>query len=141
MQATETHYEPSVLADDLVFISGRLPYDDDGGVIAGLIGDEITVDDARQAARRAAESCLRTLRAVPGGQDASVLRVTGYVAARPGFTRAHQIVDAASEHIRASLGERGKHSRVAVAVSGLPLGACVEIEMVAKRMSSEEVSR
>ncbi|MGW1269075.1 RidA family protein [Streptomyces sp. NPDC002491] len=125
-------FERAVRTDALLFVSGQLPIGDDGLRHPGAVGRDVSLEQAREAAALAARRCLDVARAELGSLDAirSVTRIGGYVAAGEGFTDAPAVVDAASQAVLEELGERGRHARVALGVASLPLGACVEIEMV-----------
>ena len=125
-------YKRASRVGDLLFISGQLPIGDDGIEHPGFVGRDVSVQQAREAAALAARRCLDIARAELGSFDAikSVVRIGGYVAAGEGFTDAPAVVDAASQVAHDTLGTRGHHARVALGVASLPLGACVEIEMV-----------
>lgn len=125
-------FERAARADGLLFISGQLPIDDDGLRHPGAVGHDVSLEQAREAAALAARRCLQVARAELGSLDAvkSVIRIGGYVTAGEGFTDAPAVVDAASQAVLDELGGRGRHARVALGVASLPLGACVEIEMV-----------
>ncbi|MER6559236.1 RidA family protein [Streptomyces sp. NPDC001027] len=125
-------FERAVRTDALLFVSGQLPISDDGLRHPGAVGRDVSLEQAREAAALAARRCLDVARAELGSLDAirSVTRIGGYVAAGEGFTDAPAVVNAASQAVLEELGERGRHARVALGVASLPLGACVEIEMV-----------
>lgn len=116
---------------DLLFVSGQLPIREDALLHPGLVGEEISVEQAREAAGLAARRCLEVVRTELGSLDAvkGVARIGGYVAAGRGFVDAPAVVDEASRTVLDALGERGHHARLALGVASLPLGACVEIEM------------
>ncbi|MGW0816945.1 RidA family protein [Streptomyces viridiviolaceus] len=124
-------FETAVRVGDLLFISGQLPIADNGVQHPGVVGQDVTVEQAQQAAALAARRCLDVARAELGSLDAikGVVRIGGYVAAGDGFVDAPAVVDAASQVALDELGDRGRHARLAVGVASLPLGACVEIEM------------
>jgi enamine deaminase RidA (YjgF/YER057c/UK114 family) len=112
-------------------ISGQLPYDGDAIRVTGTVGTEVTVEEAKEAARQCALNVLAVVDAELGGlvHVRQVLRVTGYVASAPGFDGQPQIMDAASVVFLERLGERGRHARTAVGVIALPRGASVEIDV------------
>lgn len=124
-------YSRAVRVGDLLFVSGQLPINGDGLLHPGRVGEEVTVEQAREAAELAAIRCLDVVRDELGSLDAvkGIARIGGYVAAGEGFVDAPSVVDAASRIVLDALGSRGRHSRLAVGVASLPLGACVEIEM------------
>ncbi len=115
-----------------VYVSGHVPFDGELLVSAGHVPDDIPLTEARTAAALCAANALRAVRRQVGSLDriARVVRVTGYVAASPGFTDAHRVIDGASELLLAVFGTAGRHARTALGVAQLPLGASTEIEMI-----------
>jgi enamine deaminase RidA (YjgF/YER057c/UK114 family) len=125
-------YEPFVVAGRLVAISG-ISSERDGRLITGKVGRDITIDDARRAAARAAENLLAVLMQAVG-DDAlrveQVLFVRGYVNAAEDFGEVHQVIDAASEIIIGALGDRGRHARTALGCATLPNGNAVTLDAI-----------
>ncbi|MGQ0433650.1 MAG: RidA family protein [Microthrixaceae bacterium] len=113
--------------------SGQLPRIDGELTCVGVVGDTVTVDDARAAAGVCALNALSVLRAELGSLDQieRILSVTGYVASAPGFTEQPAVIDGASKVLFDLFGERGRHTRSAVGVAALPRGGAVEIELTA----------
>ncbi|MCW2598425.1 MAG: hypothetical protein JWM02_254 [Frankiales bacterium] len=124
-------YLRNVIHDGVMHISGQLPYDGDGIRTTGTVGREVTVEQAKEAARLCALNVLAIVNAELGGLAAirQVLRVTGYVACEPGFDGQPQIMDAASAVFLERLGERGQHARTAIGVAALPRQAPIEIDV------------
>ncbi len=112
-------------------LSGQLPYDGDAIKVTGTVGREVTLDEAKEAARLCALNVLAVVSAELGGLEGvrQVLRVTGYIACEAGFEGQPQIMDAASAVFLDRLGERGRHARTAVGVAALPRRAPVEIDV------------
>ena len=127
-------YTPFVRTGNLVFISGNLPLVDGKPRARGIVGREISLDEAVECARICAINLLAVLKSAVGDLDGVVriVRLTGYVASDPGFDEQPKVVDGASIMLGEVFGERGLHSRVAVGVSSLPLGCPVELEMIAE---------
>ena len=125
-------YEPFGVAGRLVAISG-ISSERDGRLITGKVGRDITIDDARRAAARAAENLLAVLMQAVG-EDAlrveQVLFVRGYVNAAEDFGQVHQVIDAASEIIIGALGDRGRHARTALGCATLPNGNAVTLDAI-----------
>ena len=129
-------YVPAKRHGDLVYSSGQLPLVDGALLAQGSVGQrdgDVTPERALECARVAALNALAAVASVSGGLDAieGVLRITGYVASSPGFTAQPAVVNGASGLIAEVFGEPGRHARSAVGVVALPLGAPVEIEIVA----------
>lgn len=125
-------YSRTMRFRDFLFVSGQLPVADGTILHPGRVGDEVRIDDAREAAALAARRCLEAITEELGSTDAitGVARIGGYVAVADGDVNVPFIIDAASQHVLDALGDRGRHSRVALGVASLPANACVEIEMV-----------
>jgi enamine deaminase RidA (YjgF/YER057c/UK114 family) len=126
-------YVMYVQTGDLVFLSGHLSRNADGAVIVGQLGKNITVEQGMQAARNTAVDMMGTLEQACGGDLTRVKRIvklTSLVNSTPEFTEHHLVTNGASNLLGEVFGDAGKHARAAFGVAQLPLGACVEIEMV-----------
>jgi len=120
--------------------SGQLPRIDGVITCIGVVGDTVSVDDAREAAAVCALNALSVLQAELGSLDRieRILSVTGYVASAPGFAEQPAVIDGASRVLVDIFGERGRHARSAVGVAALPRGGAVEIEVTAAVTSDDE---
>ncbi|WP_458315541.1 RidA family protein [Mycolicibacterium brisbanense] len=126
-------YFPSRRCGDQLWISGstaRRPADP-GAV--GVVGDDVTLEQARVQARYAALNLIAAIDAAVGLQAVTALvHLRGYVRARPDFDAHPAVIDGASEFLIEVFGEDcGAHARTAIGVASLPGGACVELELVA----------
>ncbi|MGV0742095.1 RidA family protein [Mycolicibacterium sp. XJ870] len=126
-------YFPSRRSGDQLWISGttaRRP-EDPGAV--GVVGDDVTVDQAQTQARFAALNLVAALDAAVGLEAVTaLLHVRGYVRAVPDFDAHPAVIDGASKLLIEVFGEAiGAHARTAIGVASLPGGACVELELVA----------
>ncbi len=133
-------YLPCVRSGNLVFVSGQLPLKGGKLLFKGRVGDELTVESANECARLAALNVLAVLRDAGGGSLNAVrkiVKITGYVASAENFTCQADVVNGASDFFAEVFGEKGMHSRAAVGAVQLPLGAPVEIEVIAE-MASEQ---
>jgi enamine deaminase RidA (YjgF/YER057c/UK114 family) len=131
--APAANYVPFVRHGDLVYISGQLPLTPRGVDCRGRLGDSVSVEDGRRAARLCAINVLAQAKAALGGElerIRQVVRITGFVASAPGFTEQHLVVNGASDFLVEALGERGRHARAAVGVAALPLDAAVEVDAI-----------
>jgi enamine deaminase RidA (YjgF/YER057c/UK114 family) len=135
-------YVPGVLAGDFVYTSGQLPVA--GGEIQyrGKLGRELSVEEGWRAARLCALNCLGVLKDLAGSLDRveRIVKVTGFVACAGGFTQQPAVVNGASELLGEIFGPAGSHARSAVGVAELPLGAPVEIELIALLKKESGVS-
>jgi len=126
-------YVPAVQSGNHVYVSGQLPIV--AGTLArtGKVGAEVTVEEAAELARVCALNALAAIDALVGlGRVVKIVKVTGFVASAPGFTGQPAVVNGASGLFGDVLGELGRHARSAVGVAELPLGAPVEVEVIAE---------
>ena len=124
-------YVPARRTGNQVWTSGQLPLIGGELPATGLVGAEVSLDDAAGYARVAALNALAAIDALVGlDAVASVVKVVGYVASAPGFDGQPQVVNGASELMGAVFGSSGEHARSAIGVAALPLGAPVEVEVV-----------
>jgi len=126
-------YVMSAQNGNAVYLSGHIAKRD-GGVWVGKLGDTLTTEEGRAAARSVAIDLLATLHAHTGDLNrvARVVRLMSLVNSTPTFTEQHLVTNGASELIADLFGNRGKHARSAFGVTQIPLGACVEIELIAE---------
>ena len=118
---------------NLLFISGKLPFKDDGTLLAvGKLGAEVDLNTGYLAAQRCMLHILAVVAAECNGfpDELRALRVGGFVASTTDFYQAPAVINGASELLEAVLGSAGKHSRAAVNVVALPLNAPVEVDAV-----------
>lgn len=128
------NYVPFFQAGDQLFISGQISRDATGRVLTGVLGGGLSIEDGQAAARQAALALLAQAKAALGSLDriANVLRLTGFVAAGAGFADHPKVINGASDLLVAVLGDAGRHTRSAVGVASLPMGACVELDAILK---------
>ncbi|MEC9342840.1 MAG: RidA family protein [Pseudomonadota bacterium] len=116
---------------DLVFVSGQLPFVDGALTLTGLLGREVTLEQAAGQARICAINVLAQVNLACDGDLERVeqcVRLGGFVASTPDFTDHPKVINGASDLIGEVLREKGAHARAAVGVAALPLNACVEVE-------------
>jgi len=125
-------YVPVIRTGNLVFLSGILPLVQGKLLRQGRVGEDITIDDAREDAKRVMINALAVLRSHIGSLDAvkRCIKMTGYIASSPDFTEQPKVLNAASDLLHEIFGEVGRHARAAVGVTVLPLNASVEIEFI-----------
>jgi enamine deaminase RidA (YjgF/YER057c/UK114 family) len=124
-------YIPAKQSGKLVFTAGQLPMVNGELVSKGLLGQDVDVEEANNAARICTLNALAAIKGVIGDLDRikQIVRVVGYVASVPTFTQQPAVVNGASELLLEVFGEVGKHARSAVGMAVLPLNASVEIEL------------
>ena len=126
-------YVPFVQTGNLVFLSGHIAKKD-GKVWTGQLGANIGTEEGKQAARAIAIDLLGTLHAAVGDLNKvkRIVKVMSLVNSVGTFTEQHLVTNGASELIGQVFGEAGLHARSAFGVAQVPMGACVEIEMIAE---------
>ncbi len=126
-------YVPFVQSGKLVFLSGHIAKKD-GKPWVGQLGRDVDTATGQQAARAVAIDLLGTLQAATGdlGKVVRIVKVMSLVNSTPDFTEQHLVTNGCSELLAAVLGDAGKHARSAFGVAQIPMGACVEIELIAE---------
>jgi enamine deaminase RidA (YjgF/YER057c/UK114 family) len=128
-------YVPFVHTGKLVFVSGHIARRD-GKPWVGQLGVNMSTEAAKPAARAVAIDLMGTLQAACGGDLSRVKRIVkvlSLVNSAPTYTEQHLVTNGASELLVQVFGaEVGSHARSAFGVASLPLGACVEIELIAE---------
>jgi len=122
-------YEPFTRSGDLVFVSA-ISSARDGAMITGKVGRDLSFEDGREAAKRAADNLLAVLERA--GEVEAVLLMRGQVNATEDFAQVHKVIDAASERIIERLGESGRHARTAIGCATLPNNNAVTLEAIAR---------
>jgi len=126
-------YVPFVRSGNLVFLSGHIAKRD-GKPWVGQLGRNIDTATGRQAARSVAIDLLGTLHAAIGDLNKveRIVKVMSLVNSTPEFTEQHLVTNGCSELLGELFAERGAHARSAFGVAQIPMGACVEIELIAQ---------
>ena len=126
------NYVGCVVVENTVVVGGHGPVDG-STVIRGKVGTDVSLEDARLAARMTALSILSTLQAELGDLDRieRIVKVFGMVNVAPGFNQTPQVIDGCSDVLVDILGEAGRHTRSAVGLAELPFDIAVEIELTA----------
>lgn len=125
-------YVPATRAGALIFTAGQVPLAEGQLQYTGKVGQDVSVEDAKEAARLCALNALAAVKAEVGSLEGvnRVVKITGYVASAAGFNDQPQVMNGASDLIGELFGEKGLHARTAVGVAELPLNAPVEVEIV-----------
>lgn len=127
-------YLPYVQSGNLVFLSGHIARKD-GAVWAGQLGANLSTEEGKRAARAVAIDLLGTLQAACGGdlnRVHRIVKVMSLVNSTAQFTEQHLVTNGCSELLAEVFGDKGKHARSAFGVAQIPMGACVEIELIAE---------
>ncbi|MGO4325451.1 RidA family protein [Cupriavidus sp. 2TAF22] len=125
-------YVMAAQTGNTVFLSGHIARKD-GKPWAGKLGKDLATEDGKAAARAIAVDLLATLHGHLGGdlnRVTRIVKVMSLVNSTPEFTEQHLVTNGASEFLVEVFGDAGKHARSAFGVAQIPLGACVEIEMI-----------
>ena len=127
-------YVMTVRSGHTLYVSGHIAKKE-GKPWVGKLGKDMTTEQGREAARAVAIDLIATLNAACDGDLSRVRRIVKLVSlvnSTPDFIEHHLVTNGASELLAEVFGEAGKHARSAFGVAAIPLGACVEIEMVAE---------
>ncbi len=127
-------YVPFVRTGNLVFLSGHIAKKD-GKPWVGQLGKDTTTEQGKAAARAVAIDLMGTLAAALGGDLEKVVRIVkvmSLVNSTGDFTEQHLVTNGCSELLGEVFGDKGAHARSAFGVAQIPLGACVEIELIAE---------
>ena len=118
---------------NLVFISGQISLRSNGELIKGKIGSDLTLEQGNEAAQICAINIIKKKKKACDGDLNNVkscVKITGYVNSNDNFIDQPKVINGASDLLVKIFGENGKHSRAAISVSSLPLGASVEIDAI-----------
>lgn len=128
--APAANYVPFVKTGNLLFVSGQIPMGPNGIEFVGKLGADADIETGRAAARLCAINLLAQVKAATGDLEklVRVVKLTGFVNSTLEFGDHPKVVNGASDLLVEMLGDRGRHSRSAVGVAGLPFGVAVEVE-------------
>lgn len=128
------YYVPVLRVGNLVITSGQLPFVGKELAFQGKVGGTVTIEQGQHAARLCVLNALAQIKAAVGSLEkvTRIARLEGYVHSAPGFDQQPVVLNAASEILAEALGEAGKHTRVALGISEMPLGAPVQIALWAE---------
>src|SRR5882724_1250490 len=126
-------YVPFVRSGNLIFLAGHIARKD-GKPWVGQLGDNVSTEDGKAAARGVAIDLMATLHAATDNLD-TIKRITKLVVlvnSTASFTDHHLVANGASELFALVFGDHGKHARSAFGVTQIPFGSCLEIELIAE---------
>ena len=128
------YYVPVLRVGNLVVTSGQLPFVGKELAFHGKVGGTVTIEQGQHAARLCVLNALAQIKACVGSLEniTKIARLEGYVHSAPGFEQQPLVLNAASEILAEALGEAGKHTRVALGINEMPLGAPVQIALWAE---------
>ena len=126
-------YVASKIIGKLLFISGQISISNNGELIKGKIGKELTTEDGYQAANRCGLSIISQVKKACNddlSKIKSCVKLTGFVNSTDEFIEQPKVINGASDLIVAVFGNAGMHTRAAVSASSLPLGVAVEVDAI-----------
>ncbi len=127
-------YIPYARTGNLIYISGQLCTVEGELKYKGKVGEDVSEEEAYDAARICAINLVAILKSAIGDLDKvkKIVNIHGYVNSAKGFVNQPMVINGASDFLVEVFGEKGKHSRCALACNELPLDAAVEVEMIAE---------
>ena len=126
-------YVASKQVGKLLYISGQISIDQDGKLIKGKIGKDLTTEDGYNAAIRCALSIVSQAKKYLGNDISKIkscIKLTGYVNSTDDFIDQPKVINGASDTIVKIFGDIGIHARAAVSTNSLPLGVAVEVDAI-----------
>jgi enamine deaminase RidA (YjgF/YER057c/UK114 family) len=126
-------YLAAKISGNLLFISGQISIDENGGLIKGKLGKDLKTEDGYNAAKRCALSIVSQVKKICGDDLSKVkscVKLTGFVNSTEDFTEQPKVINGASDLIALIFGDAGMHTRAAVSTNSLPLGVSVEVDAI-----------
>lgn len=126
-------YVATKIVGKLLFISGQISTQDDGTLIKGKIGKDLSLDQGFKAAERCGLGIVSHAKNACGGdlnKIKSCVKITGYVNSTDDFKDQPKVINGASNIISKIFDKKGEHTRAAISSNSLPLGVAVEIEAI-----------
>jgi len=130
--APAANYVPYVMTGSQLFISGQLPMADGKMQVTGKLGDTLSVEDGKTAAKLCAINLLAQAKAATGDLEKVVrlVKIVGFVNSTADFADQPLVINGASDFLVEAMGDMGRHARSAVSAASLPFGVAVEIEAI-----------
>jgi len=127
-------YRPCVVSGNYIYVSGQLPIKEGELLYKGKVGEDISLEDAIEAARICAINSLAILKnaTLDLNNIKKIVKVTGYVASSENFYKQADVINGASNLYFEVFGEKGAHARAAVGVYQLPINSPVEVDLIAE---------
>ena len=126
-------YVATKIADNLLYISGQISISENGELIKGKIGKDLSVEDGYKAAERCGLSIISQAKVACDGDLSKIkscVKLTGFVNSTDDFTDQPKVINGASNLIASVFGDAGMHTRAAVSTNSLPLGVSVEVDAI-----------
>ena len=119
--------------NNLLFISGQLPIDNEGKMIKGKIGKDLSLEQGQNASKLCVANILAQAKKAMNNDLSKIkncIKITGFVNSTDDFTDQPKVINPASETLSILFGDEGKHARAAISTNSLPLGVAVEIDAI-----------
>ena len=126
-------YVATKIVGNLLYISGQISISENGELIKGKVGKDLSVDDGYKAAERCGLSIISQAKVACSGDLSKIkscVKLTGFVNSTDNFTEQPKVINGASDLIASIFGEAGMHTRAAVSTNSLPLGVSVEVDAI-----------
>ena len=126
-------YVATKIVSNLLYISGQISISENGDLIKGKVGKDLSVDDGYKAAERCGLSIISQAKVACNGDLSKIkscIKLTGFVNSTDDFTDQPKVINGASDLIASVFGDAGMHTRAAVSTNSLPLGVSVEVDAI-----------
>ena len=126
-------YVATKITGKMLFISGQISISENGELIKGKVGKDLTTDEAYQAAKRCGLSIVSQVKEACGGDLSKIkscIKLTGFVNSTDDFIEQPKVINGASDLVASIFGDAGMHTRAAVSTNSLPLGVSVEVDAI-----------
>ena len=126
-------YVATKITGNLLFISGQISIDENGKLIKGKVGKDLSVDDGYNAAKRCGLSIVAQAKEACDGDLSKIkscIKLTGFVNSTDDFTDQPKVINGASDLIASIFDKAGMHTRAAISTNSLPLGVSVEVDAI-----------
>ena len=126
-------YVATKIIGNLLFVSGQISINEEGKLIKGKVGKDLSIEDGYEAAKRCGLSIVAQAKVACNddlSKIKSCVKLTGYVNSTEDFIDQPKVINGASDLIAAIFGEAGMHTRAAVSTNSLPLGVSVEVDAI-----------
>ena len=126
-------YVATKISGKYIYISGQISIDENGDLIKGKLGKELSVENGYEAAKRCALNIISQLKKTCNNDLSKVkscIKITGYINSTENFIEQPKVINGASDLISKIFGTEGAHSRVAVSANSLPLGVAIEVDAI-----------
>ena len=126
-------YVATKIVGNLLYISGQISISENGELIKGKIGKDLSTEEGYKAAERCGLSIISQAKVACGGDLSKIkscVKLNGFVNSTDDFSEQPKVINGASDLIASVFGEAGMHTRAAVSTNSLPLGVSVEIDAI-----------